>query len=655
MNHNLSTLIIAILLVFISACKKDSPQSPSSPDISYNDVASVLTVQQRASFKVEQYFKNTTDTIEVLFNTAKWLLNQQEVDEVYLISDYILEAHYKSGITSDIVLEFVDPSGKAYLRGGGAGSGSALSVFGDGNLSFKKVQEKIIENKKVMVFVPFANEFSFDKNEVKELIENSPLDLQVDIKLEQQADLDAVRDFSNYGLIVLNTHGMPGQFRVKTNAPLFDEDQLFDTTNIITSTLAEQQMQAAGISLSEIKNGEIKLDAEIEVKTDKNHVILGYTYHYSIWVTDKFIRKMPRLNEAVVFGNCCFSGYSSEGPNTKNLADAFKSIGAITYYGYARDDYTSCALHNNVALKTERSVYKRLLYDIDSTGVAHLRPDGTEWRDSLTGLARDGKPRQVMKMTTLSNVKAPQYVVADMLKLKHFLDPEYRYESPCGVFKDERDGEVYTTVCIGDQIWFAENLRYNAPGSKDPQFGSASTKGKLYDYNTLTNGGSLWYPGDPLIQGICPKGWHVPTGEDWKKLLLYEGAVLITSSDVDWIKGIGTENVQASLKLLSKYHWTSGTPIASDPNVNLSGFSAKGMEYGQETSSGNFTYKNNYSAYFWSSSPLGKQFDSNSNTWIYNYNIRHVLRIDLTPTTDRSAYDPAVGITYYYPCRCAKD
>lgn len=103
------------------------------------------------------------------------------------------------------------------------------------------------------------------------------------------------------------------------------------------------------------------------------------------------------------------------------------------------------------------------------------------------------------------------------------------------------DGNVYTTIEIGDQLWLAENLRTTRyqngdqlqTGLNDSQWnntthgayslyphsqvdGIASDEAMMQAYGLLYN----WYATvDP--RELCPEGWHVPTDEEWIALISY--------------------------------------------------------------------------------------------------------------------------------------
>ena len=148
-----------------------------------------------------------------------------------------------------------------------------------------------------------------------------------------------------------------------------------------------------------------------------------------------------------------------------------------------------------------------------------------------------------------------------------------------GTFTDPRDGQTYTTVDIGSQTWFAENLNYETANSWWYNNSSANGDiyGRLYNWDAALN--------------ACPSGWHLPSDEEWKTLEMALGMSQNEADDTGWR---GTDE-GGKMKEAGTAHWNSPNTGAT----NSSGFTA--LPGGYRNSSGSFYYLGNY-GYWWSSS-----------------------------------------------------
>ncbi len=159
-----------------------------------------------------------------------------------------------------------------------------------------------------------------------------------------------------------------------------------------------------------------------------------------------------------------------------------------------------------------------------------------------------------------------------------------------GVIVADVDGNIYSTVRIGSQIWMAENLKttkYNdgrdIPNVTDATaWAGLSTPGYCwYDNDSTTYAetyGALYNWHTVETNSLCPTGWHVPDTTEWITLTDYLG---------------GTSIAGGLLKETGTTHWTSPNTGAT----NETGFTA--LPGGDRSFNGSF-YDVGYGGYLWS-------------------------------------------------------
>ena len=173
----------------------------------------------------------------------------------------------------------------------------------------------------------------------------------------------------------------------------------------------------------------------------------------------------------------------------------------------------------------------------------------------------------------------------------------------------EYHGHSYTTLEMGSQCWFQENLRSDLYANGQPletgltdtdwtnsqtgAFTLADGDSAGYEiYGLLYNGYAIQDP-----RGLCPWGWHVPSDQDWMAAEVFVG---LDPAEAEETGSRGEDISIASRFKANSNLWTS-------MGTNSSGFTA--LPAGRRMSNGDLQGVSN-SAWFWSSS-----LDPNGGQW----------------------------------------
>lgn len=172
-----------------------------------------------------------------------------------------------------------------------------------------------------------------------------------------------------------------------------------------------------------------------------------------------------------------------------------------------------------------------------------------------------------------------------------------------GVLEDERDGQKYKTVVIGEQTWMAQNLNYDIEDNRrqscyrdEPDF--CLRFGKLYSWPGVMDYNKNRCQDDASCsltsnQGICPNGWHVPTKSEWDTLWSNVG---FTSENLENGDEYGRTAVRGLISDTSYITWDRSG------KSDFFGFSA--MRQGLKTDVGDYEWMDNIVAAYWTSSEV---------------------------------------------------
>ena len=231
-----------------------------------------------------------------------------------------------------------------------------------------------------------------------------------------------------------------------------------------------------------------------------------------------------------------------------------------------------------------------------SSSSAKAKSSSNEKSDSSSkaksSSSRDGKSNSSDEEISSSSFDFSAVSLASPCKIEIVDNCEY------GTLTDDRDGQTYKAVKIGNWWWMAENLNYEtATGSFCYNAEKCENYGRLYTWAAAVGkseeecgDGKICSLGDGKVRGVCPEGWHLPDTTEWSVLFIAVGGDP-DSSDYKWIGHMLKSTEGWNDEYWEGYHLKGN-------GLDYFGFSA--LPAGYRYYGGNFGSEGSY-AYFWSS------------------------------------------------------
>lgn len=513
-------LVAGLLMILFFGCKKDK----GSEDIK-QDIKNYYSLQNKIAKQFQATISDTiTDEYAHSERLLAWIRQQPDVVEATMHDVYVFDVKHTNGFSGNIMFRPKQTDLRLATRGAGSKTDGKLHAFNTSD------DEKIITNKNVLIIIQTSYDFyggftGKQINDLLDLFEYSEIDFNV--TLRQDEGINAFLDLSDFGIILIATHGTP--------TGLSSGSDVFETGGgrLIAFSDDVEVADLPDDAASRLRSGDYKLTSLWQYEALTREMTLDIV---SYELTFSFFQSLPvQLDNTVMIGNYCYSGIQNG-----IMGQVLAPKGLKTFYGYAYNTGRSGTVTNDLCWRAEDTIITNLIAR-DTTGIAHLAYNNTIAL-SDTCYWNDLTPHKKQRYAERNFIFSPQ-------TLNHYLDKGYHFDDCGDTITDSRDGQQYPTVCIGEQVWMAKNLNWAGAGTC--YNGSASlctTFGRLYTWAEVMDGADTTSASPSGVRGICPQGWHVPSLAEWQKLVTHLGGSAVAggklkSTDNIWNQpNIGATN-----------------------------------------------------------------------------------------------------------------
>lgn len=324
-------------------------------ELNADDVKKVFDVKEQVEIVLNQHLQGNVGNAETAVQaTLEWIKNHEHVETATMDGTTSIAIKYKSGLQGGVIVSLSDANGTLLTRGGFALDNNEraktrtvpLTQQTTGTLeeSFThylgKTSDEIgpnhIGNRNVFIYAPFEQEFApnNERLDIIDILDHECGEFDVVSYTNQNATVEALKNMTSYGTIVLATHGSQGK--------AFATGEPVDTNAVVYKNSYKLLVKANKLEIwSNMVIGTTG-------KAEKKGKIYAVNANYISGLSGTF-------PNSLILNNSCESTKNSD------LQNAFINKGAKTYLGY--DKVVSSPFCKTIA----KDVFETLVEDAKKT------------------------------------------------------------------------------------------------------------------------------------------------------------------------------------------------------------------------------------------------------------------------------------------------